>query len=84
MNSQLIIDADPKSGRTNIALLEDARLVEYKTENINKGFALGDIYVGVVTKVMQSLNASFVDIGHKHQAFLHYNDLGPRVEFMLG
>ena len=84
MNSQLIIDADPKSGRTNIALLEDAQLVEYKTENINKGFALGDIYVGVVTKVMQSLNASFVDIGHKHQAFLHYNDLGPRVEFMLG
>ena len=49
MNSQLIIDADPKSGRTNIALLEDAQLVEYKTENINKCFALGDIYDGVFT-----------------------------------
>ena len=68
MNSQLIIDVDPKKGKTNIALLEDSQLVEYRTESSNKGFALGDIYVGVVTKVMQSLNASFVDIGHKHQA----------------
>lgn len=83
MNSQLIIDVDPKKGKTNIALLEDSQLVEYRTESSNKGFALGDIYVGVVTKVMQSLNASFVDIGHKHQAFLHYNDVGPRTEHIL-
>lgn len=84
VNSQLIIDVDPKNGQTKIALLEDSKLVEYRTDNRNsKGFSLGDIYVGVVTRVMPSLNASFIDIGHKHQAFLHYNDLGLHVEHML-
>lgn len=83
MNSQLIIDVNPTSGRTCIALLEDARLVEYRTESTNQDFALGDIYLGVVTKVLQSLNAAFVNIGHKHQAFLHYNDIGPRANYTL-
>lgn len=82
MNSQLIIDVDPKNRRTRIALLEDAQLVEYRTESTNQGFALGDIYLGIVGKVLQSLNAAFINIGHKHPAFLHYNDIGPRTTYI--
>lgn len=74
---------DPKDGRTRIALLEDSQLVEYRTESTNQDFALGDIYLGVVTKVLHSLNAAFVNIGHKHQAFLHYNDIGPRASHVF-
>ncbi len=32
---------------------------------------------------MPGLNAAFVDIGHKKDAFLHYTDLGPRLRSLI-
>lgn len=61
-----------------IALLEDKKLVELNQESFNKSFAVGDIYLGRITKVMSGLNAAFVDVGHEKDAFLHYLDLGPQ------
>ena len=40
-------------------------------------FNVGDIYLGSVRKVVQGLNATFIDIGYEKDAFLHYLDLGP-------
>ena len=40
-------------------------------------YAVGDIYLGRVKKVLPSLNAAFVDVGHEKDAFLHFLDLGP-------
>lgn len=65
---------------STIALLEDKRLVEVHKERKNKQFSLGDIYLGKVKKVMNGLNAAFVDIGYSRDAFLHYNDLGPKFQ----
>jgi len=59
-----------------IVLLEDGKLVEVHKEKKNKEFSVGDIFIGKVKKVMNSLNAAFVDIGYEKDAFLHYNDLG--------
>lgn len=74
MNSELIVDVSAKE--ISMALLEDQRLVELQRERRDLAFAVGDIYLGRVKKVMPGLNAAFVDVGYKKDAFLHYLDLG--------
>jgi len=61
-----------------IALLEEKQLVELHKEKVNKQFSVGDIYLGKVKKIMNGLNAAFIDIGYEKDAFLHYLDLGPQ------
>lgn len=76
MNSDLIIDVQPKE--VSIAVLEDKKLVELQREATDESYAVGNVYVGRVKKIMPGLNAAFVDIGYKKDAFLHYLDLGSR------
>jgi len=64
----------------SIALLEEKQLVELHKEKINKQFSVGDIYLGKVKKIMNGLNAAFIDIGYEKDAFLHYLDLGPQFQ----
>jgi len=75
---ELIINSTP-SGVT-IALLQDKQLVEINKEQINNNYAVGDIYLGRIKKIMPGLNAAFVDVGYEKDAFLHYLDLGPQVQ----
>ena len=77
MTSELVVDVQPKE--ITIAVLEDKKLVELQQESQDGSFAVGNIYVGKVKKLMPALNAAFVNVGHKKDAFLHYLDLG--VEF---
>ncbi|MGE4586946.1 MAG: ribonuclease E/G [Mangrovibacterium sp.] len=76
MSSDLIIDVTPSE--VVIALLEDKRLVELTREKSGAKFAVGDIYLARVKKIMPSLNAAFVDVGYEKDAFLHYLDMGPQ------
>jgi ribonuclease G len=78
VSKELIIDTS--SSDVNIALLEDKKLVELNKEKSNPQFAVGDIYLGKVKKLMPGLNAAFVDVGFEKDAFLHYLDLGPQVK----
>lgn len=78
MSNELIINSAQNSGR--IALLRDKSLVELHYENEDEKFHVGDIYLGVVRKVVPGLNAAFIDIGFEKDAFLHYLDLGPRIK----
>jgi ribonuclease G len=75
---ELIIDAG--TNEIAIALLEEKRLVELNKEKSNFQFAVGDIYLGKVKKIMPGLNAAFVDVGFEKDAFLHYLDLGPQFQ----
>ena len=74
MNSELVVDV--KTSEISIALLEDKRLVEINQEGREEQFAVGNIYMGRVKKIMPGLNAAFVDVGYEKDAFLHYLDLG--------
>lgn len=74
MTSEVIIDVKPKE--ISIALLEDKRLVEYQNEARLANFAVGNVYIAKVKKLMPGLNACFVDVGYERDAFLHYLDLG--------
>ncbi len=74
MVKELIIDSSPNAEVT-IALLQDKQLVELNTEEVNSNYAVGDIYLGRIKKIMPGLNAAFVDVGYSKDAFLHYLDL---------
>ncbi|MFA6923057.1 MAG: Rne/Rng family ribonuclease [Bacteroidales bacterium] len=75
MNNELIISSH--SNEVIIALLNEKRLVELHKEKSNSNYSVGDLYFGRVRKVIQGLNAAFIDIGYEKDAFLHYLDLGP-------
>ena len=77
MNKELVIQTTPDGA--DIALLEDKRLIELHHDSVKEDFLVGDIYLGRVRKVIPSLNAAFIDIGHEKDAFLHYLDLGPNI-----
>lgn len=74
MQSELIVDVQPSE--VSIALLEDSRLVSLQKEARNVAYAVGDIYLAKVKKLMPGLNAAFVNVGYEKDAFLHYLDLG--------
>ena len=76
MSSDLIIDVTPSE--IVIALQENRKLVELSREKSGARFAVGDIYLGKVKKIMPSLNAAFIDVGYEKDAFLHYLDMGPQ------
>lgn len=75
MKSELIVDVQPSD--VSFALLEDSRLVSLQKETRNISYAVGDIYLAKVKKLMPGLNAAFVNVGYEKDAFLHYLDLGP-------
>ncbi|MBX6380380.1 ribonuclease G [Thermoflavifilum aggregans] len=81
MNRELIINAH--AGGVDIALLEDKKLVELHHESGDSQFAVGDIYLGKVKKLIPGLNAAFVDVGYEKDAFLHYTDLSPYARSVL-
>ena len=67
MSAELFVDVTPSE--LVIALLEDKRLVELRQEQSNVKFAVGDIFLGKVKKIMPGLNAAFVDVGYEKDAF---------------
>ena len=76
MSLELVVDV-----RVNgiwLALLRDGKLIELHEEQGNTDFAVGDIYLGKVRKVVPSLNAAFVDVGYDKDAFFLFLDLGPQ------
>ncbi|TMI80106.1 MAG: Rne/Rng family ribonuclease [Bacteroidetes bacterium] len=81
MNKELIINAVPQG--VEIALLEDRKLVELHSEKSDARFAVGDLYLGKVKKLIPGLNAAFVDVGFEKDAFLHYTDLSPYARSLL-
>ena len=81
MNKELIINAVPQG--VEIALLEDKKLVELHNEKSDARFAVGDLYLGKVKKLIPGLNAAFVDVGFEKDAFLHYTDLSPYARSLL-
>jgi ribonuclease G len=81
MNKELIINAIPQG--VEIALLEDKKLVELHSEKNDARFAVGDLYLGKVKKLIPGLNAAFVDVGFEKDAFLHYTDLSPYARSLL-
>ncbi|AHV98550.1 Rne/Rng family ribonuclease [Paenibacillus sabinae] len=66
---------------TRMALLEEGRLVEYAAERAEQQGLVGSYYKGRVMNVLPGMQAAFVDIGQKKNAFLYVDDvLHPHLE----
>ena len=79
---QIIINCEQL--QTRIAVSTEGRLDEYQVEHRGEERIVGSIYKGRIRNLEASLQAAFVDIGMDKNAFLHYWDMVPATEEMLG
>jgi len=68
----ILVSATPYD--TRIAVLDDGVLSDLLVENSDSNHTLGNIYKGVVQRVVPALQAAFVEVGMGKAGFLHIND----------
>ncbi len=78
MVRRILINVTPTHQR--IAITEDGRLAELFTEEPDSEHHVGNIYLGRVTKILQGMNAAFINIGLEQDAFLHFSDVDASME----
>ncbi len=78
MSQEIIINATPQQIR--MALLENGQVAEVYIERRKHRGIVGNIYKGRVTKVLPGMQAAFVDIGLKKDAFLYVTDVYDNLE----
>ncbi|MCY7485334.1 Rne/Rng family ribonuclease [Paenibacillus alvei] len=77
--NQMIVHCEEQV--TQMALLEHGRLVEFAVERATGTTLVGSLYKGRVVNVLPGMQAAFVDIGQKKNAFLYVDDcLHPHLE----
>jgi ribonuclease G len=85
MTKEIIINST--STQTRVAITEDGNLIDFFVDYPENRRMVGDIYLGKVARVLPGIRAAFIDIGMKHDAFLHFSDIGERThqfQEMLG
>jgi len=78
MVKEIIINSS--STQTRVAITEDGNLVDFFVDYPESRRTVGDIYLGKVARVIPGMRAAFIDIGMKHDAFLHFSDIGDRTQ----
>ena len=78
MVKEIIINSS--TTQTRVAITEDGNLVDFFVDYPENRRTVGDIYLGKVARVLPGIKAAFIDIGMKHDAFLHFSDIGARTQ----
>jgi ribonuclease G len=78
---EIIVNAE--SLETRVAILENDRLEEFQVEHPTQERIVGSIFKGRIQNLEHDLQAAFVNIGLKKNAFLHYWDMFPDDEMRL-
>jgi ribonuclease G len=78
MNKEIIISSS--TSQNHVAITEEGNLVDFFVDHPEKRRMVGDVYKGKVARVLPGIRAAFIDIGMKHDAFLHFSDIGDRTE----
>ncbi len=68
---------------TRVAVMENGRLEEFMVEHPEAERLVGSVFKGRVQNLENDLQAAFVDIGLKKNAFLHYWDMTPDADALL-
>ncbi len=82
MHKEIIINSSTTQNR--VAITEDGNLVDFFVDHPEKQRMVGDIYLGKVARVLPGIRAAFINIGLKHDAFLHFSDIGDRLKALQG
>ncbi len=72
---EIVINAERLE--TRVAVQENGILEEFQVEHPSEQRIVGCIYKGVIQNLENELQAAFVDIGLRKNAFLHYWDMIP-------
>ena len=78
MSEELLINVTPQE--TRIAFVENGVLQEVYIERARKRGLVGNVYKGVVCRVLPGMQAAFVEIGLERTAFLHASDIVREVD----
>lgn len=78
MIKEIIINSS--SNQTRVAITEDGDLADFFVDYPENRRMVGDIYLGRVARVLPGIRAAFIDIGMKHDGFLHFSDIGDRTK----
>lgn len=74
MVKEIVINSS--ATQTRVAITEDGYLADFFVDYPENRRTVGDIYLGKVARVLPGIKAAFIDIGLKHDAFLHFSDIG--------
>ena len=81
MKREIVINVERRE--TRVAVLENGRLEEFMVEHPEEERLVGSVFKGRVQNLENDLQAAFVDIGLKKNAFLHYWDMTPDADALL-
>lgn len=81
MRREIIINVEKLE--TRVAVMENGRLEEFMVEHPEEERLVGSVFKGRVQNLENDLQAAFVDIGLKKNAFLHYWDMTPDADALL-
>jgi len=73
-----------RKDRTQIAVLEDAVLVEHYVNRSSQQSYVGNVYLGKVQNVLPSMEAAFVDVGKGRNAVLYAGEVNFDVSGLEG
>ncbi|MEM7252784.1 MAG: Rne/Rng family ribonuclease [Pseudomonadota bacterium] len=73
MSAEILFNVTPQE--TRVAVIENGMVQEVFVERSNRRGLVGNIYKGVVSRVLPGMQAAFVDIGLDRAAFLHASDV---------
>ncbi|BCO31561.1 axial filament protein [Thiohalobacter sp. COW1] len=76
MSEEILINVTPQE--TRVAMVENGVLQEVFIERERSLGLVGNIYKGVVCRVLPGMQAAFLDIGLERAAFLHASDIATR------
>ncbi|MBE7566081.1 ribonuclease G [Acidithiobacillus thiooxidans] len=82
MSEELLINVTPQEIR--VALVDNGVLQELQVERSGHRGLVGNIYKGVVRRVLPGMQAAFVDVGLDRTAFLHAADIQDDSEELNG
>ncbi len=72
---EIVVNAEKLE--TRVAVIENGRVEEFQVEHPTEERLVGSIFKGRIQNLEHDLQAAFVDIGMKKNAFLHYWDMIP-------
>ena len=81
MKREIIVNVEELE--TRVAVLENGRLEEFMVEHDEDERLVGSVFKGRIQNLENDLQAAFVDIGLKKNAFLHYWDMTPDVDAFM-
>src|SRR5581483_10968892 len=73
MSTEILVNIAPQE--TRVALVEGGAAQEIYVQRAARHGLVGNIYKGVVKRVLPGMQAAFIDIGLERTAFLHVADM---------